>query len=590
MDSTIISSNTTNSRLTELIVEFKQSISTNSSIEKQLVEITVLAQESFENQLNLGVVIPTLVEVLVHENYRMQPDLIDAAFTALLRLCRRGSTKDTTCSQNCDAVLENRGGQKLLDSLANFILEPNRVIGTACWLFMALASDSAERIRILAQENISVAMAAVLFQYSSEPYFAEMGSRAVRNLSTDDEVASLLASEGICQALVKILKESINHEVVIEQALWAIVNLSCDADISTILGSAGVFDALITIMKTHNHNVGIIEASCASMRNLTSDSSMNLSQISSNPTALPFALLLLNILRETIKSKDAVILEVVLWTCVNLTVINHINHQFCENNIIHDLKDILMLPYEDMKARFTICYAANWVLKNLLNGTLLLVRDNKVSDSTTVSIADIDNLVLILHLIESLEQYPDQHNDINCLQYLTSLFDSLSVCLKISIVLGTLQTNHCEQIITLVLRFVGKYTSADIKPIEADLVTHLSIISSSVLKSKLLTENFISKRSLLDIVTYCAKISISATSRSSVLTLACHYYRYIGDEDKLYRILSQISNNANQIVDEVNDIANVELLDLKALSIEDICEKCQLNDDNYQSIIDFIVD
>lgn len=73
---------------------------------------------------------------------------------------------------------------------------------------MCLAADSSDRQKILAEEGVSVALAAVLFQYSQDDYAAEMGCRAVRNLATNDEVGANLVSEGIAEALVKVLQES----------------------------------------------------------------------------------------------------------------------------------------------------------------------------------------------------------------------------------------------------------------------------------------------------------------------------------------------------------------------------------------------
>jgi hypothetical protein len=104
--------------------------------------------------------------------------------------------------------LSDRGGKKILDSMSNFIMEPHHLTGTTCYLIMCLAADSSHRQTVLAEEGVSVALAAVLFQYSSDNWAAEMGCRAVRNLATNDEVAANLVSEGVAEALVKVLTET----------------------------------------------------------------------------------------------------------------------------------------------------------------------------------------------------------------------------------------------------------------------------------------------------------------------------------------------------------------------------------------------
>jgi hypothetical protein len=348
-----------------LSADLKEAISSGSDLSEALSSILSYASESHENQVFLGHdqgLVSILLECLSKPPYEQNHDVCDLIFTALIRLCRRTMSKETACVMNCDLVLRDRGGKRILDSLANFILEKNHIIGTACHLIMVLAADSSERQCLLAEEGVSVALAAVLFQYSSDDYAAEMGARAVRNLATNDDVAGALISEGIAEALVKVLNEN-KSPIVLEQCLWATVNLSCNGHIATILGSAGVLDVIVKIMDQHCSDALLVEAAASAMRNLLSDSEMNMSQIVKCKDSMPTASILIRCL--SIHQENQSVCEVLLWACANLASCNELGNLLYDDGIM----PIILSNYHQasITRNYDLKEAVTWTLRNIIN-------------------------------------------------------------------------------------------------------------------------------------------------------------------------------------------------------------------------------
>lgn len=375
--------------------QFMDAVSSARNLEDILANIITCAALSEENQLILGrdqTLVVQLLDSLSRPPYEQNHDVCDLIFQALIRLCRRTMDKSTTCTVNCDIVLQDRGGKRILDALANFILERNHIIGTACQLIMVLAADSSERQCLLAEEGVSVALAAVLFQYSTDDYAAEMGARAVRNLATNDDVAGALISEGVGEALVKVLKEN-QSLTVLEQSLWAIVNLSCNGQIATILGSAGVFDAIYRIMDIHCSHAQLIEASASAMRNLLAESEMNMSQIVKCKESLPISSLLVRCL--SIHQENQSVCEVLFWASANLASCSELGSVLYDDGIL----PIILATYHQSNGtrNFDLKAAVTWTLRNIVN-------------SVPQHVSEIMNTGLVNYVIETIS-HPDLRTD-----------------------------------------------------------------------------------------------------------------------------------------------------------------------------------
>lgn len=215
-------------------------------------------------------------------------------------------------------------------------------------------------------------MAAVLFKYSDDEYFAEMASRSVRNLATNDHVIPVLASEGISDALVKVLRENKSPQVH-EQCLWAIVNLSCDEQVASILGAAGALDAIGIISRSCSHEVIMIEAISAAIRNLTSQSQANISIITHSLNDNPLTTFLITAV--DLIHGDVNALTTVFWASANLSSSIVLADDFIAHGIIPRIESVLQQAIGQIFSRgddddsdtWELLESVVWFTRNLLD-------------------------------------------------------------------------------------------------------------------------------------------------------------------------------------------------------------------------------
>jgi hypothetical protein len=148
---------------------------------------------------------------------------------------------------------------------------------------MVTSSDSELCQKQFCDEGVSELIVSILKIYGSNDTVIEMVYRAVRNLSSNDEVACKLMEDGIGERIESVLRTSTSCEV-LEAAVWAVVNLSYDIDVSALLGSVGCCKAVVEVLqkldREAENSTKFDTAICWAIRNLSCPS-LNLGIFSS---------------------------------------------------------------------------------------------------------------------------------------------------------------------------------------------------------------------------------------------------------------------------------------------------------------------
>jgi len=300
-------------------------------VETLLKEIAKYAALNEDFQNGLGTV-ESLKFITSSLSRQMQTSaaVVSAAIWAWLRICRREIlNKGSMNSKNCDLSTEYL--TVLIETITSHI-EDEEILYAGCALIMILASDSTERQQKFGEVKAPAAIVSIFTKYNQPQHdnLIEIGCRAVRNLSIDDEVANQLVQESIGEQLHVILSNHSHRLDVIEAVLYAIINLSCNNDIATILGSAGICVSLVELIPVLLSSPELSNLMCWALRNLSSmQYNINIFKTTS---VCQYVLELIALYQDDIDTVQSA-----LWTLANLAANVNISQQLFDLDIIEKL-------------------------------------------------------------------------------------------------------------------------------------------------------------------------------------------------------------------------------------------------------------
>jgi hypothetical protein len=260
---------------------------------------------------------------------------------------------------------------------------------------MVLASDSEERQQGLGKAGAPKAVVQVLKAHRENPDVLEFACRAARNLSADDEVASMLVQEAIGEELNILLTQHSYPVEVTEAIIFVVINLSYDLDIAKILGSLGCTAAIVELIPNFMHNGGLINRMLWALRNLTSTSNNVSILVSSNIVTL-----LLQI--ATIHREDPDTMQSLVWTISNLVASTELGKQFLNHSFLSTLIELNQFGLENYQEDMTfgpIAEAIVFTIYNLIAG-IEKHRDAPINPENPPSEESIQQLNNEIHSIK----------------------------------------------------------------------------------------------------------------------------------------------------------------------------------------------
>lgn len=271
-----------------------------------LAAITAACESGEPGQRALGnnSVIRLITKVIDHKV--TPPYLLQAALLAWMRLLRRETlVKASTVWENCDLSEEHIISlvpcmrQHVQDALVSFY-------GSS--LVMMLASDSDSRQFRFGLIGTAKVMVAILSQHSQNIQLTEMTLRAIRNLSSLEQVATQLAAAQAGQALTALLLDASQPANVLEASLYAIINLSFDTENASVLGGDGVCQAIAALAQ--RADPALWQEVAWTVRNLTT--------VDQNTELFKDTSICDSILRILHGSDEPETLQTALWATANL--------------------------------------------------------------------------------------------------------------------------------------------------------------------------------------------------------------------------------------------------------------------------------
>eukprot|EP01039_Chlorochromonas_danica_P000053 gene53-57_t len=330
----------------------------NPQIEDVLTRITLLAEKDENSQHHLGTIdiIRFLTKLL---DTPLTPlALLRATLKAWMRILRRSTLiKTTTCWESCD-LSEDRIVY-LVPCLRKHV-DDEVISFYGSSLIMMLASDSDNRKFKFGLIGTSKVILSILRQHRNSPETVEMALRAMRNLSTLDQVASQFASDQGGAVLADLLVGDGDQPLsVLEAILYAIINISYVSENAIKLGQDHLCQALADVACRCIENGLALEVSW-SVRNLISAEE---SIIFFKETAVPH--LILSILKE---SEDVDTLLNALWAVANLSCDAMLGRQLLKDGVVQCFSRIYHLGlncFPDDSQLGPLCEAMAFAIFNL---------------------------------------------------------------------------------------------------------------------------------------------------------------------------------------------------------------------------------
>jgi hypothetical protein len=257
-----------------------------------------------------------------------------AILWALVRLCRRTLSKDSSCQQNLASVEAHC--DQIVKTMRTYIAH-EEVMLPSCWLCMVMASDSTERQALLAGAGATDAVVKVMMRHAANVPVAEFSCRAARNLAIDDDITAKLVEDKVNEALVHMFTETNNSHkdaAVLEACMWTTVNLSCDDRVAPLMGAAGICDVLVEAGKFILCIESAAEAWCSCVRNLSTSSAYNYNRFASTSVCE----LLIQCMNRYKEVKD--IAEVALWATANLACDDELAKRLVSAGIIQEISEV----------------------------------------------------------------------------------------------------------------------------------------------------------------------------------------------------------------------------------------------------------
>lgn len=126
---------------------------------------------------------------------------------------------------------------------------------------MRVAMEESERTVLGLAPTAIQSVITLLNHYSdADPFVAKNGCRAISNLAVNNaHNKKALVEGGACEALVKAIQSHYSEASVAEWGSKAIRNLSVDDAMATVLGDANACKAIIRVMVTHPDNSDVAE-------------------------------------------------------------------------------------------------------------------------------------------------------------------------------------------------------------------------------------------------------------------------------------------------------------------------------------------
>jgi hypothetical protein len=299
-----------------------------------LNDIKELSEQNENNQVRLG---STICMEFVLSFFDGSSDIktVEISLMTVISLCRRNILqKDTVCSANLEKV-RSFGLLKFILLLKRHLDETSLVL-LLCQFIMVTSSDSESCQKLFCADGVSELIVSILTLHDSNDTVLEMACRAVRNLSSSDEVACKFIEDGIGERIEFILRTHNTNEV-LEAAVWAVVNLSYDIDVSALLGSVGCCKAVVDVAQ----NLDLAEEStkfdtaiCWAIRNLSCPS-LNLGIFASTNVCS----VVKNMIVKGMYQKDYDLVQSAIWCVNNLScgsLLREQLHLFCVADLIVD--------------------------------------------------------------------------------------------------------------------------------------------------------------------------------------------------------------------------------------------------------------
>jgi hypothetical protein len=289
---------------------------------------------------------------------------------AMVLLCRRTMDKATSCPENCKRFHSAGSFETILKSVSTFCLlseeDTSKAVSEygakwALWFIAVTASDNEDRQKSWA-EAVPL-LIKVLETHGKSAEVAEMGCRAARNISMEEENASALVSEGIAECINKLMKTHRGNGAVSESIAWALVNLSCSENIATILGAHGccviVADALVECLTSTT----------------TATSSSSSSEGAEDKNGMETLMNARTSLQNDDGSKLAFV-SALCWAVRNLAASSAFNHAiFNSTYICETMVFLLTFCTEELQSISNITVANQGILLDILEGTLYSIAN-----------------------------------------------------------------------------------------------------------------------------------------------------------------------------------------------------------------------
>lgn len=332
-------------------------LSYSPQIEDVLTRLTLTAEKEENSQRQLGTIdiIRFLTKLL--DTPLTSLALLRVTLKAWMRILRRTTLiKATTCWESCD-LSEDRIVYLVPCLRKHVDDEVLSFYGSS--LIMMLASDSDNRQFKFGLIGTSKVILSILRQHRKSPETVEMALRAMRNLSTLDQVASQFANDQGGAVLADLLGDSDQPLSVLEAILYAIINISYDSENAVKLGQDHLCQALADVACRCIENGLALEVSW-SVRNLIS-AEENI--VFFKETAVPH--LILSILKE---SEDVDTLLNALWAVANLSCDALLGRQLLKDGVIQCFSRIYHLGldcFPEDSQLGPLCEAMTFAIFNL---------------------------------------------------------------------------------------------------------------------------------------------------------------------------------------------------------------------------------
>lgn len=159
-----------------------------------------------DNELSLQQSCAFVMDPVDVADVELQRQLVEKSLWVLVRLCRREMAKSTASIANIELIENYPQSFELINNVASKLVCYSQIAYPVTYLFMILASDSAERQYKLILAGAPVLVVSIINQNITDDLVIEMSCRALRNLAAGEaDLVAKMVEDKVCESLVRVL-------------------------------------------------------------------------------------------------------------------------------------------------------------------------------------------------------------------------------------------------------------------------------------------------------------------------------------------------------------------------------------------------